>query len=229
MIERRELKTYGAALVASGLAHVVLIGGLGKAARAPAPVGPRVVELAVLAAEPSPVDLRNKPLPKRSLPPPPNVSTGTAQPVEAPPSFGISMASTAAGPGSSFSLRVGNTLMMEPERDGSHEVRPYAPVPLYAVNAPPKLLGGRCAALLALQRNYPQAAKERGLEGRVALDVEIRADGSVGEVSVVKGLGYGLDEAAVDAIQRCAFAPAQLAGRPVATRITYGITFVIEE
>ncbi|MBI3178782.1 MAG: TonB family protein [Deltaproteobacteria bacterium] len=228
-MRRQDVITYGAALLASAIAHVVLIGGLGRAAHAPFEALPRVVELAVLAPEPAPVDLRNKPLPRRVEPPPPNVSSGTARPEEAPPSFGISMASATATTGTGFSVRVGNTLMMEPEREPPAAVRDYAPVPLYEVNAAPKLKGGSCAALVALQRDYPQPAKDLGIEGRVALDVEIRSDGSVGEVSIARGVGHGLDEAAMSAIKRCAFEPAELRGRAVATRITYGITFVIEE
>ena len=40
------------------------------------------------------------------------------------------------------------------------------------------------------------------------LSVEYRADASIGEVQVKKGLGWGLDEDAVQAARHCVFLPA---------------------
>jgi TonB family protein len=44
-------------------------------------------------------------------------------------------------------------------------------------------------------------------------------------VRVVRGLGYGLDEAAVTAAQQMRFKPAQDAGRPVDFKTTVHIVF----
>ena len=163
------------------------------------------------------------------LPPPPNTEPpADAVPAEkAKPVFGISMSSVVGpGSGSGFSVRVGNTLMKEPEKELTRpeDVKAYRPpVPLHKVSKPPRPRGGPCKS-----PPYPPEAKQLGLEGRVQLEVELRPDGSVGQVKVLAGLGHGLDEAAVEAVRRCPFDPAEVDGEPVATRITYTFTFVIE-
>ena len=87
----------------------------------------------------------------------------------------------------------------------------------------PRFKNGLC------KPEYPVRAKRLGIEGRVQLEVELRADGTVGEIKVVKSLGFGLDAAAIKAIKNCPFEPGQIAGQPVTTRITVGITFIIED
>ncbi len=73
---------------------------------------------------------------------------------------------------------------------------------------------------------YPQAALEAGVSGTVELVVHVDSDGRVSRASVRKGLGYGLDEAALDAIRACRFAPAIASdGRRVAVDIPYSFSF----
>ncbi|HNO69619.1 MAG TPA: energy transducer TonB [Pseudomonadota bacterium] len=58
---------------------------------------------------------------------------------------------------------------------------------------------------------YPEEARAKGIEGNVILRVSVTESGKVHDVKVIKGLGYGLDEAAVAAIRkspRCKFSPA---------------------
>ena len=55
---------------------------------------------------------------------------------------------------------------------------------------------------------YPRHAREMGWEGTVVLRVEVKPDGTVGEVSVHRTSGYpALDEAALTAVKRWRFAP----------------------
>ncbi|MEW5854810.1 MAG: energy transducer TonB, partial [Myxococcota bacterium] len=58
-------------------------------------------------------------------------------------------------------------------------------------------------------------AKSAGIEGVVELRVEIFEDGTVRSARVVRGLGYGLDEAAVEAMRRFRFKPATVDGKAV--------------
>lgn len=65
-------------------------------------------------------------------------------------------------------------------------------------------------AALVLSRtppHYSEAARAKQINGTVALVVELRADGFVGEVEVVQGLGHGLDQSAVDAAHETVFLP----------------------
>ncbi len=54
--------------------------------------------------------------------------------------------------------------------------------------------------------DYPAAAVRAGRQGRVVLEVEVRADGTVGDCTVVASSGHRLlDHAAVDAVRRWRF------------------------
>jgi TonB family protein len=72
---------------------------------------------------------------------------------------------------------------------------------------------------------YPEEARQLKLEGDVLLDVEFTATGVVSVLQVVRGLGHGLDEAAVAAAKQIRFKPALSAGRPIGFRTTVHIVF----
>ncbi len=82
--------------------------------------------------------------------------------------------------------------------------------------------------LKEVEARYPDDAEREGIEGSVKLAVEIDEQGHVRKVKVLKGLGHGLDEAAVEALKRFQFSPAIASdGKPAAKTITYTYTFVI--
>lgn len=54
---------------------------------------------------------------------------------------------------------------------------------------------------------YSEAARRKQIKGSIALVVELRADGFVGEVEVVQGLEQSLDQNAVEAARRTIFLP----------------------
>lgn len=55
---------------------------------------------------------------------------------------------------------------------------------------------------------YTEAARQHKITGKVVLLVEFRPDGTIGKIEVLKPLGYGLDECAVDAARQIRFQPA---------------------
>jgi TonB family protein len=57
------------------------------------------------------------------------------------------------------------------------------------------------------QPSYSEAARQKMAKGTIALVVELRPDGFVGEVEVVQGLGSGLDQNAIDAAHETVFLP----------------------
>jgi protein TonB len=60
--------------------------------------------------------------------------------------------------------------------------------------------------------------------------VQVRADGSIGAVTVEQSSGFArLDEAAVEAARRSSFAPAIRGGRPVAENHRIEFTFRLVE
>jgi protein TonB len=62
---------------------------------------------------------------------------------------------------------------------------------------------------------YNELARSLHVTGEVVLEVRLAATGAVNVLRVLRGLGYGLDEAAIDAVSRIRFQPARRAGHPV--------------
>ena len=67
----------------------------------------------------------------------------------------------------------------------------------------PSFPGGEAKLVeyIAKNLNYPQEAIEKGIEGRVFVGFVIDVDGSVVDVEVKRGIGYGCDEEAVRVIK----------------------------
>jgi len=74
---------------------------------------------------------------------------------------------------------------------------------------------------------YTAEAKKLGLEGDVLVEVIFPASGPVRVVRVIKGLGHGLDEAAIRTAQQIRFKPALQNGQPVDFPATVHIQFQI--
>lgn len=70
----------------------------------------------------------------------------------------------------------------------------------------------------SLVPEYPEMARNAGIEGTVVLEVYIDETGMVQKVRVVKGLGFGCEEAAIKKVQATQFIPANMGGKPVAVR-----------
>lgn len=77
---------------------------------------------------------------------------------------------------------------------------------------PPELLS-------RVEPAYPSAALRNGESGQVVMLVEVRADGTVGEVEVVQSAGEHLDAAAVLAVQQWRFTPASVDGHAIPIRM----------
>lgn len=75
---------------------------------------------------------------------------------------------------------------------------------------------------------YPDVAKRAGIEGPVILDLLIDAAGVVRNVDLIRGPGYGLNEAAIGAAQKFQFTPGQVGEKAVAVKIRYTYRFVLE-
>jgi TonB family protein len=72
---------------------------------------------------------------------------------------------------------------------------------------------------------YTEEARRLAIEGEVLIEVVFSTSGQVRVVRMVKGLGHGLDEAAVNAAQRIRFEPALQNGQPVDVPATVHIVF----
>jgi TonB family protein len=94
----------------------------------------------------------------------------------------------------------------------------------------PKIASGpgmdQPVAILSQPRpSYTQEARKKRVEGTVVLEVVLRADGSIGTVSVVSGLPNGLSEQAIAAARNVKFVPAQKNGVAVSTVVQLEYNF----
>jgi protein TonB len=73
---------------------------------------------------------------------------------------------------------------------------------------------------------YTAEARAAKVEGIVIMQAVIQKDGSVSDVKVLRGLGYGLDEATVETVKRSwRFQPPLLNGQPVKIRVNIEMSF----
>ncbi len=72
---------------------------------------------------------------------------------------------------------------------------------------------------------YTETAQAKGIEGKVVLMVLVRRDGSVGAVTVSKGLEASLDESAQRTVRAWKFAPAMRNGRTVEVVLEVEVKF----
>ncbi len=92
-----------------------------------------------------------------------------------------------------------------------------------AVEEMPQPIGG----LKGIQEKikYPEIAKRAGVEGKVFVRAFVDENGNVVSAEIVKGIGAGCDEAALDAIQKTQFTPGKQRGRAVKVQVTVPVHF----
>lgn len=72
---------------------------------------------------------------------------------------------------------------------------------------------------------YTREAREAELEGIIIVEADIGPDGRVHDARVLRPLGMGLDERAVDAVKKWKFKPATRDGHPVGVQVTVEVSF----
>jgi TonB family protein len=88
--------------------------------------------------------------------------------------------------------------------------------------------GGGVSPPVALTRvdpEYSEVARKLTIAGTVLLAIVIDQSGTAREFKVIKSLGYGLDEKAVEAVRKWRFRPGMKDGNAVATRATIEVNF----
>jgi TonB family protein len=91
--------------------------------------------------------------------------------------------------------------------------------------------GGEAALMKYLASNirYPQLAIESNVQGKVICNFVIREDGSVDQVKVMRGIGYGCDEEAIRVIKSMPkWKPARQNGKAVKYRANVPISFKLK-
>jgi protein TonB len=187
----------------------------------PPPPKPRAV------VKPPPVKVAEAPKPpppQQEAPPPPNEPPPQQPPKPVPLVVGLSLSSTTSA--GTFAAPVGNTAYgkVADRAADPKEVKAYtAPkyTPIYQVDSEPRVAS-------EVKIPYPEEARRAGIEGTVTLSITVDFEGKVVAAKVLSGPGYGLNEAAREAIRRFRFKPAIKAGEPVSTEMKYAYTFLLD-
>ncbi|MFA6233182.1 MAG: energy transducer TonB [Bacteroidota bacterium] len=91
------------------------------------------------------------------------------------------------------------------------------------VEDPPTIKGG----LEAVKKNlvYPDLAIRAGVEGTVIVLAYVNKEGVVTGTEVIRGIGGGCDEAAMDAVKKVRFTPGLQRGKPVNVKVSVPVKF----
>lgn len=94
---------------------------------------------------------------------------------------------------------------------------------LVAAEKMPEPIGG----IAAVYKNitYPSAAKAAGTEGKVFLMVMVNENGGVDDVKLIKGIGNGCDEAAIEGVKKAKFNPGSSKGANVKVKLAFAVEF----
>jgi protein TonB len=188
----------------------------------------------------SPLPARTLPPPMRPAPKPPEppkpleakqlppvmapIATKTAEPEdrqgvlakapEVPPSQG-SGAGGGVGSGKGTGLGEGDGAGVGDGSGGGTGGGPYRPG---SGVEPPRLLR-------EVRADYSDEARRANIEGEVELEIVVRSNGTVGDVKILRGLGGGLNDRAVQAVRQWRFSPARMKGTPVDVIVQVGVEF----
>ncbi len=171
--------------------------------------------------KPAPEPPKPKPIPKvvkfQDIPPTPPPEAAPPLPDPTPrrvvrPIQGLTANSFAPGTSTGLSVRAGNTTAVAAGKEtmgladagGPFDARPYT-----AVTTAPRR---RWAPTMEV----PDDARKAGIEGRIEVLLDIDAAGKVMRVRIVKGLGFGADEACADTWKKSMWQPAKQDGAAVA-------------
>jgi len=100
---------------------------------------------------------------------------------------------------------------------GANVPPPSSPAPTVSVTEP--------VLLSQVQPEYSQAARDARVMGSVTLQGIVQTNGMMTNIQVIKGMGWGLDENAIAAVQQWRFRPGTRNGEPVATVISVIVSF----
>ena len=107
----------------------------------------------------------------------------------------------------------------EPEEDVEVEEEEI----FIVVEEMPELIGG--IGVLQNEIQYPEMARQAGVNGRVFVQFVVDEQGNVTEPVVLRGIGGGCDEEALRVIKAAKFKPGRQRGKPVRVRMVFPVHF----
>ncbi len=95
-----------------------------------------------------------------------------------------------------------------------------------AADVMPTPVGGMKAIYKKIE--YPEHAKRNAIQGKVYVMVYVNEDGTVHDVKIIKGLGYGCNEVVIEAIKKTKFNPGEHKGNKLKVKYAMPIVFKLE-
>ena len=95
----------------------------------------------------------------------------------------------------------------------------------------PSFPGGEAKLMEYVGKNvkYPQIARETGIQGRVFVNFVVEPDGSVSNVTVLRGIGGGCDEEAMRVVKNMPkWKPGKQRGKPVRVQYMLPVNFRLQ-
>jgi len=89
-------------------------------------------------------------------------------------------------------------------------------------------VGGGVAApevIHSVEPEFTEDARRANFQGSVSIKLIVDSQGSPQDVRLVRHLGMGLDEKAIEAVKQYRFKPAMYQGHPVAVQIVIDVDF----
>ncbi|RIV22302.1 energy transducer TonB [Fibrisoma montanum] len=217
-------------------------------ALAPEPEEQAMVEVDLMKLPPPPIDPNEPPPPP---PPPvevpkvntvkflpPEVKPDEEVPEETPPPAveelkeAVAAEKTQEGDPNAEEVIAAPEAITGPTRvEAAVEAAPKEEEIFTVVEQQPEFTGGMAALGQYLSKNirYPAAAQRANVSGRVFVSFVVNTDGSIQDVAVLKGLGFGTDEEAVRVVKSMPkWRPGKQSGRPVRVKFNLPINFTLE-
>ena len=111
------------------------------------------------------------------------------------------------------------------------ELEVKSDTPFTVVEQQPEFPGGLdgLRTFLGKNLNYPRMAASSGVSGRVYVSFVVNTDGSLTDIQVLKGIGFGCDEEAIRVMQKMPhWKPGKQSGRAVRVKYNLPISFTLE-
>jgi TonB family protein len=126
-----------------------------------------------------------------------------------------------AGRARSFQLSLNGTALSGESKVGQEMARIALARSAYRVG------GGVSAPMVIYKKDpdYSEEARKAKFQGTVLLSAEIDPTGTATNIKVVRSLGLGLDEKAIQAVQQWKFKPGMKDGEPVTVAATIEVNF----
>ncbi|CCH56897.1 TonB family protein [Fibrisoma limi BUZ 3] len=217
-------------------------------ALAPEPEEQAMVEVDLMKLPPPPIDPNEPPPPP---PPPvevpkvntvkflpPEVKPDEEVPEETPPPAveelkeAVAAEKTQEGDPNAEEVIAAPEAITGPTRvEAAVEAAPKEEEIFTVVEQQPEFTGGMAALGQYLSKNlrYPAAAQRANVSGRVFVSFVVNTDGSIQDVQVLKGLGFGTDEEALRVVKAMPkWRPGKQSGRPVRVKFNLPINFTLE-